>query len=70
MILKSQQRLKNEKHVFIEESIKIALTSNDDKRMQSIDSIEKDIVREKEDIRCNFNVIKWLTLVRLQKINK
>ena len=39
--------------------------------MQSIDSIEKDIVSEKEDIKCNFNVIKWFTLVRLQKkINK
>ena len=43
---------------------KIALSSNDDKRMQSTDSIEtypyrttKDLVGEKEDIKCN-NIIK------------
>ena len=39
---------------------KIALSSNDDKRMQSIGSIEtyvygtnKDLVSEKEEIKCN-----------------
>ena len=43
---------------------KIALSSNDDKRMQSIDSIEtyayetsKDLVSEKEEIKCS-NIIK------------
>ena len=43
---------------------KIALSSNDDKRMQSIDLIEtyahrisKDLVCKKEEIKCN-NVIK------------
>ena len=43
---------------------KIELSSNDDKRMQSIDSIEtyaygtgKDVVSEKEKIKCN-NIIK------------
>ena len=37
-ILKIQQRFKSERHnVFIEEINKIALSSNDDKRMQSID---------------------------------
>ena len=36
-----QQRFKIERHnVFTEEINKIALSSNDDKRMQSIDSIE------------------------------
>ena len=42
----------------------IALSSNDDKRMQSIGSIEtyaygtsKDLVSEKEQIKCN-NIIK------------
>ena len=41
VILKTQQRFKNEKHnVLTEEIKKIALSSNDDKRMQSIDSIE------------------------------
>ena len=31
---------KSERHVFTEEINKIALSSNNDKRMQSIDSIE------------------------------
>ena len=53
-----QQRFKSERHnVFTEEINKIALSSNDDKRMQSIDSIEtytfgtsKDLVSDKEDV--------------------
>ena len=51
-------------HVFTEEINKIALSSNDDKRMQSIDLIEtyaygmsKDLVSEKEETECN-NIIK------------
>ena len=64
-ILKTQQRFKSERHnVFTEEINKIALSSSDDKRMQSIDSIEtyaygtsKDLVSEKEEIKCS-NVIK------------
>ena len=40
-ILKIRQRFKSERHnVFTEEINKIALISNDDKRMQSINSIE------------------------------
>ena len=40
-ILKTQQRFKSEKrNVFTEEINKIALSSNDDKIIQSIDSIE------------------------------
>ena len=65
LILKAQQRLKSERHnVFTEEINKIALSPNDDKRMQSIDLIEtnaygtiKDLVSEKEEIKCN-NIIK------------
>ena len=65
LILKTQQRFKSERHnVFTEESNKIALSSNDDERMQSIDSIEtyaygiiKDLVSEKEEVKCN-NIIK------------
>ena len=65
LILKTQQRFRNEKcNVFAEEINKIALSSNDDKRIQSIDSIEtcahrtsKDLVRKKEEIKCN-NIIK------------
>ena len=41
LILKTQQRFKNERlNVFTEEINKIALSSNDDKRIQSIDLIE------------------------------
>ena len=40
-MLKTKQRFKSERHnVFTEEIDKIALSSNDAKRMQSIDSIE------------------------------
>ena len=64
-ILKTQQRFKSEKHnVFTEEINKIAFSSNDDKRMQSINLIEtygygtsKDLVCKKEEIKCN-NIIK------------
>ena len=64
-ILKTQQRLKSRRHnVFTEEIDKIALSSNDDKRIQSIDSIEtyacgtsKDVVSQKEVIKCN-NIMK------------
>ena len=39
LILKTQQRFKSERHnVFTEEINKIGLSSNDDKRMPSIDS--------------------------------
>ena len=41
-ILKTQQRFRSEKHnVFTEKINEIALSSNDDKRIQSVDSIEK-----------------------------
>ena len=64
-ILEIQQRFKSERHnVFSEEINKIALNSNDDKRMQPIDLIEtyaygtsKDLVSNKEEIKCS-NVIK------------
>ena len=40
IVLKSQQRFKNEKHAaYIEEINKITLSSNDDKRLQSFDRI-------------------------------
>ena len=40
IILKSQQRFKNDHHkVYTEEVNKIALSSNDDKRLQTIDKV-------------------------------
>ena len=78
LILKIWQKSTIERYnVFTQEINKIALISNDDKRMQSIALIEmyaygtsKEIVSEKEDINCN-NILKrwkkWLTLTMLQK---
>ena len=65
MISKIQQRFKSERHnAFTEEIRKIALSSNDDKRIQSIYLIEtfayemsKDLVSEKEETKCN-NIVK------------
>ena len=64
LISKTKQRFTSEKHqVLTEEVNKIALNSNDDKIMQSIDSkkiyahgASTDLVSKKEDIKCN-NVI-------------
>ena len=61
MKLKTQKRFKSERYnVFTEEINKTSLISDDDKRMQSIDSIKtyaygtsKDLVREKEGIKRN-----------------
>ena len=56
-ILKTQQIFRSEKHnVFAKEIYKIALNSNDDKRMQSIDLIEiyahgMNLVCNKEEIK-------------------
>ena len=48
VILKTQQRFKSERHnIFIEEINKIALSSNDDKTMQSIGSVETYAYRTK-----------------------
>ena len=62
--MKTQQIFKSERYVFIEKINKIALNSNDDKRIQSIDSIEtytygtsKDLVNGKGEIKSN-NIIK------------
>ena len=37
IVLKSQQRFKSERHEYTEEINKIALSSNDDKRLQTFD---------------------------------
>ena len=66
LILKTEQRFKRERHNVCTKRInKIGLSSNDDKRIQWIDSIEtykygtsKDLVSEKEEIKCK-NIIRW-----------
>ena len=70
LILKAQQRFISEmRSIFTDETNKIVLSSNDDRRMQSIDSIEtyayginKDLVRKKKEIKCN-SIIKQYTNV-------
>ena len=67
-ILKTQQKFKSERrNVFTEKNNKIALSSDDDKRMQSIDLLKsyaygtiKDLVSAKEEIKCN-NIVKRYT---------
>ena len=78
---KSQQRFKSERHnVFTEEINKIALNSNNDQRIQAIDSIEryahgmsKDLIWKREKnkrlnrIRKYENVSLWLYYKRRHK---
>ena len=67
LILQTQQRFTSERRkVFAEEIKKISLTSYDDKRMQSIDSIEtyaygtrKDLISEKEETKCNNKIKRY-----------
>ena len=75
-ILKIQQSFKSKGRIFFTEELnKITLSSSDDKIMPSIDLIEKyaygtskDLVSEKEKIKCN-NIIRqyknWLNLMKL-----
>ena len=70
--MKKQQIFKSERHnVLTEETNKITLSWNDDRRMQLTDSIEayahgmnKNLVFKKEEIKCN-NVIKQYKNVEL-----
>ena len=62
-----QQRFKSQRHnVFTEDIHKIALSSNDDKRKQSFDSIEtyahgtsEDLVCKKEEVKCDNLIIQY-----------
>ena len=76
--MKTQQRFKSERHnAFTEEVSKIALSANDNKKIQSVDSVGtyayetgKDLISKKEETKCN-NIIKQckkrLVLMMLQK---
>ena len=65
LILKTQQRFKSERHnVFTEEINKIALSSNDDKRIQSINSIETYACGKTKDLICKKEKIKQLSIIK------
>ena len=74
-MLKIQQRFKSERHnVFTEVINKIALSSNDDKRMQSIDLTEtyaygmsKDVICVKEKLKPYNIVQRCLTSIMSQQ---
>ena len=60
-----------------EEIHKIALSSNDDKRMQSIDLLRayaygtsQDLVYGKEEIKYCNNIIKWCKMITFDDITK
>ena len=66
--LKSQQRFKSYKHiVFTRDIRKIALTSNDDRRMQSIDSIEKNAHGRSKDLIWKKERIEPINLIKHYK---
>ena len=64
MILKTQQKFRSKRNVLTEEINKIALSSNDDKRLQSINLVQtyaywtnKNLLHKKKKIKCQ-NIIK------------
>ena len=68
LILKTQQRFKSERHnVFTEEINKIDLSSNDDKRIQSIDSIETYVHRIGKDLVSGKKLIKYSNTIKRYK---
>ena len=68
VILKTQQRFKSERHnVFTEEIKKIALSSNDDRRMQSFDSIKTYTYGTSKDQICKKKQIKRNNIIRQYK---
>ena len=66
--LKTQERFKSERHNFFTEEInKIALSSSDDKRMQSIDSIETYAYGMSKDLICKKEKIKRISIIKQSK---
>ena len=57
-------------NAFTEEINKIALSSNHDKRIWSIDSIETYVYKTKIDLICKKEEIKWNNIVKKNKQNK
>ena len=68
VILKTQQRFKSERHnVFKEEINKIALCSNDDKRIQSIDWIETYAYAINKYLVCKEEKTKRINIIKRYK---
>ena len=66
--IKTQSRIKSEMHkAFTEEINKIALSSNDDKRMQSIDSTETYAHEMSEDLICKKEKIERISTIKQYK---
>ena len=63
-MLKSKQRFRSEKRVFTEDGNKIALSANDNKRIQSIDSIETYAYRANEEITHSKKEIKCTKIIK------
>ena len=72
IILKSQQRFKSNHHkVYTEEANKIALSSNDDKRLQTLDKIATYPYGTNATIVCESEMLKVLEAkVKLKKLSK
>ena len=69
IILKSQQRLKNDHHkVYTEEVNKIALSNNDDKRLQTFDKITTYTYGTNATIVCESEILKVLEVKAKLKI--
>ena len=67
-MLKTQQRFKSERHnLFTKEINKIALNSNNDKRMQSINSIEIYAHGTSKDLTCKKGKIKRISTIKQYK---
>ena len=63
IILKSQQNFKSEAHnVYTEEINKIALSSNDDKRLQTIDRIRSYLFGASVGKVCKTELLKYLNI--------
>ena len=68
VILKTQRRFKNERHnVFIEEINRIDLSSNDDKRMQLVNSIETCAYGMSKDLIWKNEKLKRITIMKNYK---
>ena len=68
LVLKIQQRFRSEKYNFFTEEInETALSSSDDKRIQSIDLTETYAYRTSKDLVCKEKEIKYNNIIKQYK---